>query len=116
MGEFGVSQRGQRPTAIFFVLCWFILDIYCFMRGYQMDKIQNQRKTEYEQQSDDEILQLIAELETIINERAKKRRTEAAAEIKAIADRAGLDLADLIPKKRGRPKKTTSGKTTSGKT
>jgi len=59
----------------------------------------------YIKMEDAEILELIGNLETIINERATERKAKAMAEILEIANKADIDIASLVPKKRGRPKK-----------
>lgn len=63
----------------------------------------------YANMEDEQIFELIKNLEKIINDRAAERRKKAAEQIKAIAARADLDLASIVPKKKGRPRKKKAG-------
>lgn len=57
--------------------------------------------------SDDQLRQLIAEAQAELARREKKRKQEASARIKALAEAAGLAVTvkDKVQKRRGRPPK-----------
>ncbi|TQE99609.1 MAG: hypothetical protein FKY71_07780 [Spiribacter salinus] len=69
-----------------------------------------------EEYDDDGLKALIAEAETVLAERERRRRDETVRQIRALAEDAGLAVEVKPRKKRGRPrkKKSAAGGTAGG--